>query len=85
MAIGPEQLMDSFKEDLKEFEKIIDRNLQLTSFKNSNTYVKITAPRDMLDTHFKLLREAYLKAGWSDVRREYGHQREPENSIIFTK
>jgi len=85
MAIGPQQLMDSFKEDLKEFEKIIDRNLKLTSFKNSNTYVKITAPRDMLDTHFKFLREAYLKAGWSDVRREYGHQREPENSIIFTK
>ncbi len=85
MAIGPEQLMDSFKEDLKEFETIIDRNLQQTSFKNNNTYVKIPAPRDMSDTHFKLLREVYLKAGWSDVRREYGDQRDPENSIIFAK
>ncbi len=85
MAIGPEQLQDSFKEDLIEFEAIIDRNLRNSSFINGSKIISITAPRGMEDAHFNILKMNYLKAGWKSVRREYGHQRDPLNEIIFEK
>jgi hypothetical protein len=85
MAVRPQELDDDFREEVKSFEEIIDRNLKNTSFWNGGNEVTVTAPNGMLDGHFKSLREIYLKAGWSEVRREFGHQRDPLNAIVFTK
>ena len=85
MAIGPDCIEDKFKEELREFEEIIDRNLQNASFRNGGNTVSVTVPRGMEDSHFLVLRKTYISAGWKNVRREYGHQRDPLNEIIFEK
>jgi hypothetical protein len=85
MAIGPEQIEDNFKEEVDEFETIIDRNLSKATFSKGNNTVSVSAPRGMRESHFKALKERYLSAGWTSVRREYGHQREPLDDIIFEK
>lgn len=85
MAIGPEQLEDKFKEELNVFEAIIDRNLKNSSFANGGAQVMVTAPTGMQNGHFQELRQRYLVAGWKEVRREFGHQRDPLDAIVFTK
>ena len=85
MAIGPAQIEDNFKDSVKEFETIIDRQLQRASFRNSNKSVSIAAPISMSQTHFIYLKDLYLQAGWTSVEREYGDQRDPMNEIVFTK
>lgn len=85
MAVRPQELDDRFRAEVKSFEEIIDRNLRNSGFSNGGNEVMVTAPNGMLDGHFRSLREIYLKAGWSEVRREFGHQRDPLDSIVFTK
>jgi hypothetical protein len=85
MAVRPEELQDNFKEEVKVFEAVIDRNLRNSSFSNCGNQILVTAPRGMLDGHFRSLRTIYLAAGWSDVRREYGDQRDPYDGIVFIK
>ncbi len=85
MAIGPEQLEDRFKEEVDEFEMIVDRNLMTVSFSNGKSTISITSPSGMSQSHFLILKNRYIKAGWKDVRRDYGHQRDPYDQIIFEK
>ena len=68
MAIGPEQLKDSFKKDISEFEKIIDRLLVTQGDLSAKDYVCMSIPRGMSYAHFEVLRQKYLSAGWKDVK-----------------
>ncbi len=85
MAIGPEQITDRFKEEIKEFETQIDMALQRSSFNVGTNRIWINAPFGMLEAHFDIIQTLYLKAGWRSVTREYGHQKDPANAIIFEK
>jgi len=85
MAIGPEQLEDRFKEEVDEFEMIVDRNLMRVSFSNGTSMITIDTPKGLSNSHFLTLKSRYILAGWKDVRRDYGHQRDPYDQIIFEK
>jgi hypothetical protein len=84
MAVGPEQLEDRFKEEIEEFEKLIDESLMRSSLPR-NGRIWIDAPRGMLDHHFKIIKEIYERVGWAKVSREFGDQRDPCNAITFEK
>jgi hypothetical protein len=85
MAVRPEQLDDKFKEEVKGFEIIIDRNLLNSSFRNGSSSVGVTAPSGMSESHFSALRKIYIDSGWRDLKRDYGDQRDPGDMIIFFK
>jgi hypothetical protein len=82
MAIGPQHLESQFNEELKELEKKIDDALSKASFTRGKS-VWIPTPRPMTDSHFLMIQKLYLNAGWKNVRRDYGDQRDPGDFIIF--
>ncbi len=85
MAIGPEQITDRFRGEIKEFESKIDAALQRASFNAGTNRVWIEVPFGMLEAHFDILKDLYERAGWKSVTREYGHQKDPVNVIVFEK
>lgn len=66
MAIGPYQLTEKFSQDIDYFEKWIDEKLIKAKLAPGNT-LSISPPPSMSDMHFKVLRERYISAGWSNV------------------
>jgi hypothetical protein len=85
MAVGPDQLEDRFKEEIKVFERLIDETLMRASLPGRSGRICVDAPRGMLDHHFKILKEIYESAGWTNVSREFGDQRDPCDAITFEK
>lgn len=67
MAIGPNQLSETFMAEVDSFEVRIDR--ELSSLKVApHSAVNIDIPSGMSFSHFQILRERYLKAGWGWVK-----------------
>lgn len=67
MAISPEQLRDTFKQDIIEFEKKIDQILVSQGDLTFKNHVSMTIPREMKHDHFEVLRLRYIGVGWKDV------------------
>ena len=67
MAIGPKQLNDSFLNEVSHYEERIDSSLANRRISPVGSTV-VDVPRGMTYDHFKILKERYLKAGWSDVK-----------------
>lgn len=67
MAIGPNQLNESFMEEVNSFEKKID--LILSNKKVApNSSVSIDVPSGLTYSHFQILKTRYISAGWGDVK-----------------
>lgn len=67
MAIGPNILNDNFIKEVDLLEETIDKLLSSQRITN-NSSVNIDVPRLMQTSHFQVLKERYLKAGWKDVK-----------------
>lgn len=67
MAIGPNQLNETFMAEVDSFETRIDRELSVSKLA-PNSSVNIDVPPGMSFSHFQILRERYLKAGWGEVK-----------------
>jgi hypothetical protein len=66
MAISPIKLIEKFQEDVDLYEKEIDSRLSKKSIsKGQSIYIRI--PSGLDHTHFYVLRDRYIKAGWSKV------------------
>jgi hypothetical protein len=82
MAISPEVLTQSFKREADDFEKIIDNTLSSKSLGPGGS-ITINTPRGMTSKHFEILSERYKSAGWSEIGRSYGSQRDPGDWLTF--
>jgi hypothetical protein len=67
MAIGPNQLKENFMKEVDDFEKKIDQALSSKKV-SPNSIVTVTKPSEMTLSHFQILKERYIKAGWGDVK-----------------
>jgi hypothetical protein len=82
MAISPQVLTESFKREADDFEKIIDSILSSKSLGPGGS-ITINTPRGMTSKHFEILSERYKSAGWTEVGRSYGSQRDPGDWVTF--
>ena len=82
MAIGPDQLNANFKAELDTFENIIDQRLANQKL-TPNSSVNVNVPSGMSFSHFQIIKERYLKAGWTDVKWN-SDQREGDWLTFFT-
>lgn len=82
MAISPEVLTQSFKREVDDFEKIIDSILSNKSLGPGGS-ITINTPKGITSRHFQILSERYIAAGWSEMGRSYGSQREPGDLLTF--
>jgi hypothetical protein len=67
MAIGPDQLKANFKAEVESLEIRIDQGLSDKKVA-PNSSVNVNAPSGMTFAHFQIIKERYLKAGWTDVK-----------------
>jgi len=67
MAIGPNQLNANFLAELDTFENKIDHELANKKVA-PNSSVNTGVPSGMSFSHFQIIKERYLKAGWEDVK-----------------
>ena len=67
MAIGPNQLNESFMEDVELYEKKIDQSLATRKIA-PNSIIFVDVPPGMNSSHFRILKERYIKVGWGDVK-----------------
>lgn len=83
MAIGPNILSETFMKEVDHFEQKLD---QLLSGKklSPNSSVNVDVPSDMSYSHFQVLKERYIKAGWGNVTWNTD-QREGEWMVFDTK
>ena len=65
MAISPNQLNENFMNEVDHFEKRIDTLLSSKRV-SPGASVSIDTPTGM-SSHFNILKERYLKAGWEEV------------------
>ena len=78
MAVGPNQLSDNFKEEVRAFEKTIDSLLMKKTLHGEvGGCVGIDTPAGMTESHLKVLRELYIAAGWKDIKRDFGRPARP--------
>lgn len=70
MAISPNQLTEKFQQDVDFFEKKIDEQLSKMKLVPGSSIV-IPPPPSMCNSHFKVIRERYIKAGWGDVKIDH--------------
>lgn len=82
MAISPEVLTQSFKREADDFEKIIDSILSSKSLGPGGS-ISINTPKGITSKHFEVLSERYISAGWSEMGRSYGSQRDPGDWLTF--
>ncbi len=82
MAIGPDQLNAKFKAELDTFENIIDQRLANQKL-TPNSSVNVNVPSGMSFSHFQIIKEKYIKAGWTDVKWN-SDQREGDWITFFT-
>jgi len=68
MAIGPQadQILNMWKE-IEFFEDKIDHELANKKVA-PNSQVNTGVPSGMSFSHFQIIKERYLKAGWADVK-----------------
>ena len=83
MAIGPNMLNESFMEDVEHYEKKIDQSLATRKVAPNST-VNVDVPSGMSYSHFQILKERYIKAGWGNVTWN-SDQREGEWLTFDTK
>ena len=67
MAIGPNQLNDNFMKEIEFFEDKIDHELANKKVA-LNSSVNTGVPSGMSFSHFQIIKEKYIKAGWTDVK-----------------
>ena len=67
MAIGPNQLNDNFMKEIEFFEDKIDHELANKKVA-PNSQVNTGVPSGMSFSHFQIIKEKYIKAGWTDVK-----------------
>jgi hypothetical protein len=67
MAIGPDRLNANFLAELDTFETRIDQVLAGKKVA-PNSSVNVNVPSGMSFAHFQIIKERYLKAGWTDVK-----------------
>jgi hypothetical protein len=72
MAIGPNQLNESFMEEVNSFEKKIDSILSNKKVA-PNSSVNIDLPSGLTYSHFQILKNRYISAGWGEVKWNRGH------------
>jgi hypothetical protein len=66
MAISPNQLKDTFMEEVDYYETKIDAELARLKIGN-NLSVSIDTMFGMTGQHFQVLRQRYIDAGWANV------------------
>ena len=66
MAIGPKLLNENFLAEVADYEKKIDSKLSCHKLANGGI-VSIKVPDGMNTSHFSVLNQRYVKAGWRDV------------------
>ena len=66
MAISPNQLNENFMFEVDGFEKRIDSSLASKRVSPGGS-ISIDVPTGMSSSHFNILKERYIKAGWSEV------------------
>lgn len=66
MALSPIFLEKNLKEEAKNYEKIIDTSLSNHTIVKGGT-ITVEVPSGMQSSHFVLIRQAYLDAGWDEV------------------
>jgi hypothetical protein len=74
MAIGPNQLNENFMAEVDFFEGKIDRALANKKVAPKSS-INVDVPTGMSYSHYQILKERYIKAGWTDVKW-YSDQRE---------
>jgi hypothetical protein len=65
-AVAPQALEKIFENEVDEFEKLIDKWLHTQKLYKGES-VTLGMPSNMRSNHVKVIRERYVKAGWSDV------------------
>jgi len=65
MAISPEKLKNDLLSEAEEFEVMIDNQLQKE--KLYGRHISITPPARMNSSHFQLIKDRYIAAGWENV------------------
>jgi hypothetical protein len=66
MAIGPDVLTDNFMDEIELYEEKLDSILK-TKKLPLNSSINLDIPDGMNITHFKILKERYLDAGWKGI------------------
>lgn len=66
MAISPKILDENFMQEVSAFETLLDSKLVVSKLGPSKR-VNIDAPRGMNNSHFQVLKQRYIVAGWKDV------------------
>ena len=66
MAISPNLLDEKFMNEVSLFERAIDRKLSTLKVSAGGS-VNVDPPNTMTSTHFSILKNRYLEAGWKDV------------------
>jgi hypothetical protein len=83
MAIGPKVLNVNFWREIDDFENKIDHELSDKKVA-PNSSVNTGIPSGMDFSHFQIIKEKYIKAGWADVKWN-SDQREGDWLTFSTK
>ena len=65
MALGPTTLLASLRKEAIEFERLIDERLSKQKLYGSK--ICIDPPKGMNEKHLDVLRDEYIKAGWTKI------------------
>ena len=74
MAISPQHLEKSFTDEVDRFEQEIDRMLSSQKIYKGQS-ISVKPPNGLNISHFEILRNKYITAGWIDVEY-HSEQRE---------
>ena len=66
MAISPKLLDENFMKEVSIFENLLDAKL-VTEKLGPGRRVNISIPSSMSHSHFQVLKQRYIVAGWKDV------------------
>lgn len=66
MAISPQHLEKSFTEEVDKLEQKIDGMLSSQKIYKGQT-LSVSSPYNLTSSHFTVLKNRYLTAGWTDV------------------
>lgn len=66
MEISPKHLEETFKADVDYYEELFDKSLCNRSITKGQS-ISLDVPTGFNLSHFAILKQRYINAGWSDV------------------
>ncbi len=82
MAISPKQLNEEFMHEVDVFESLLDEVLAKKTITKGGRII-MARPSGLTPDHFRILRNRYITAGWSDVKWESDQREGDWLSFIY--